>query len=184
MTTGFITRANTASDGTQLTDESYGGHLSANGRYVGFASDADNVIANDTNDVSDIFVKDMETGEVIRASTSADGEELESFYYYEFPVPPDYPGDLVATVTRGGVLSADGRFVAFTSTASNLVPGDTDREKDIFVKDVETGEIVRPGGNSTFPAYWSFGINVQDLSADGRYVAYGGTMRADTALPS
>ncbi|MEV6238133.1 hypothetical protein [Lentzea sp. NPDC051838] len=117
--------------------------ISADGRYVAFPSLASNLVRGDRNDVSDMFVKDLRTGVVRSASLGGDGPSFD---------PP--------------ALSADGRFVAFVSSASNLVPGDTNGQDDVFVTDMRSGRVSRvSGGNG--PAFGSPAI-----SADGRYVAF------------
>ncbi|NKE57314.1 hypothetical protein FXN61_10905 [Lentzea sp. PSKA42] len=117
--------------------------ISADGRHVAFPSLASNLVHGDRNDVSDVFVKDLRTGVVRSASRGGDGPSFD---------PP--------------ALSADGRFVAFVSSASNLVAGDTNGVDDVFVADMRTGRVERvSGGNG--PAFGSPAI-----SADGRYVAF------------
>jgi Tol biopolymer transport system component len=117
--------------------------ISADGRYVAFPSLASNLVHGDHNGVSDVFVKDLRTGVVRSASSGGDGPSFD---------PP--------------ALSADGRFVAFVSSASNLVAGDTNGVDDVFVTDMRTGHVTRvSGGNG--PAFGSPAI-----SADGRYVAF------------
>ncbi|MDT7789547.1 MAG: hypothetical protein QOF58_7966 [Pseudonocardiales bacterium] len=117
--------------------------ISADGRYVAFPSLASNLVFGDRNGVSDMFVKDLRTGLVRSASRGGDGPSFD---------PP--------------ALSADGRFVAFVSSATNLVPGDTNGVDDVFVTDMVSGRVSRvSGGNG--PAYGSPAI-----SADGRYVAF------------
>ena len=88
--------------------------LSANGRYAAFTSRAPNLVEGDRNGMSDVFVHDLVTGRTTRVSVSADGEEAN--------------GD---SFVSG--ISADGRVVAFTSLADNLVAGDTNGRKDVFV---------------------------------------------------
>jgi Tol biopolymer transport system component len=117
--------------------------ISADGRYVAFPSLASNLVHGDRNGVSDVFVSDLRTGVVRSASRGGNGPSFD---------PP--------------ALSADGRFVAFVSSASNLVPGDTNGVDDVFVTDMRTGRVERvSGGNG--PAYGS-----PAMSADGRYVAF------------
>lgn len=117
--------------------------ISADGRYVAFPSLASNLVHGDRNGVSDVFVKDLRTGVVRSASRGGDGPSFD---------PP--------------ALSADGRFVAFVSSAANLVAGDTNGVDDVFVTDMRTGRVSRvSGGNG--PAFGSPAI-----SADGRYVAF------------
>jgi Tol biopolymer transport system component len=88
--------------------------LSANGRYAAFTSRAANLVVGDTNGTSDVFVHDLWTGRTIRVSLTVHGTEAN--------------GD---SFVSG--ISADGRVVAFTSLADNLVPGDTNGRRDVFV---------------------------------------------------
>jgi tricorn protease-like protein len=92
-------------------------NLSTNGNTVSFASEASNLVANDTNGFMDIFVHDLETGTTDRVSLANDGSE----------------GNL--GVSYFNALSADGSVVAFMSLSSNLVAGDTNGVDDIFVRD-------------------------------------------------
>jgi Tol biopolymer transport system component len=88
--------------------------LSANGRYAAFTSRASNLVADDRNGRSDVFVHDLWTGRTLRASLTSEGTEAN--------------GD---SFVSG--ISADGRVVAFTSLADNIVPGDTNGYRDVFV---------------------------------------------------
>jgi len=124
--------------------------ISANGRYVAFISDASDLVANDTNDKKDVFVHDRDTGVTERISIASDGSQGNSISYQV-------------------AISADGRYVAFTSLASNLVLNDTNVKADVFVhdRDSNTTEIVSVAsdggqGDGYHPA----------ISADGRYVAF------------
>ena len=105
-----------ATDGTQGDGDSYEGSLSADGRYVAFMSDGSNLVAGDTNGHTDIFVHDRQSGETTRVSVATDGTQSDAWSW-------------------GGSLSADGRYVAFVSLASNLVAGDTIDSVDVFVHD-------------------------------------------------
>ncbi|RPF36512.1 PD40 domain-containing protein [Streptomyces sp. TLI_185] len=107
-------RVSTAADGTQADGPSDSVSLSANGRYAAFTSAADNLVPGDTNGVADIFLKDLRTGAVERVSLTADGGQA------------DGPSDAVS-------LSTTGR-AAFSSAATNLVPGDTNSVADVFVR--------------------------------------------------
>ncbi|MDX2706604.1 S8 family serine peptidase [Streptomyces sp. PA03-6a] len=145
--TGTTERVSVASDGTQGNGLSSAPALSADGRYAVFNSDADNLVPGDTNNTTDVFVRDRQTGTTSRISQGPDGG----------------PGD---GASREQSVSADGRYVAFQSAAGNLVPGDTDGEPDVFVRDRQTGTTTlvpgpRPGEN-TGPV----------ISADGRVVAF------------
>src|SRR5262249_42351583 len=100
--------------------------ISSDGRYVAFASDATDLVAADTNRRTDVFLRDRMTGRTTLVSTDSSGNQ----------------GNGVSGNAKGlpGVsISAQGRFVAFTSEATNLVPGDTKGHVDIFVHDVKTG---------------------------------------------
>ncbi|GCL34971.1 hypothetical protein SR1949_00630 [Sphaerospermopsis reniformis] len=119
LTTNTITRVSTASNGTQGNIDSGDASISANGRYVVFESTATNLVSNDYNYTRDVFVKDLTTGITTRVSTAADGTE----------------GDGYSEKTA---ISADGRYVVFSSLASNLVSGDTNNDYDVFVKDLLT----------------------------------------------
>ena len=103
--------------------------LSGDGRYVAFESTATNLVAGDTNGVRDMFVHDLQTGTTVRASVSASGQEADG-------------------TSLDAFLSPDGRYVAFESTATNLVSGDTNGMSDVFVKDLVTGAIVRVSTDS------------------------------------
>ncbi|MFC8514907.1 TolB family protein [Streptomyces sp. NPDC057257] len=107
-------RVSTAADGTQSDGPSAGVSLTADGSRVAFVSSADNLVPGDTNGVADVFLKDLRTGAVERISLAADGTQS------------DGPADAVS-------LGADAR-AAFSATATNLVPGDTNGDADIFVR--------------------------------------------------
>ncbi len=94
--------------------------LSADGRYVAFSSEATDLVGADTNGWQDVFVRDLATGSNILVSTSTDGLQANG-------------------ISTEASLSGDGRGVAFTSSATNLVANDSNRAKDVFVRDLETG---------------------------------------------
>jgi Tol biopolymer transport system component len=146
--------------------------ISADGRYVAFGSRATNLVANDTNNSSDVFVRDLVTGTTTRVSTDSSGNQA-NFTGITFGRD--------ASASSNPSISADGRYVAFQSLAPNLVPEGKDySDFDIFVKDRVTGKTTRvsvdSNGNEGIPLG---GIGVIDLgsldpsiSADGRYVAF------------
>ncbi|GGU20797.1 M36 family metallopeptidase [Nocardioides albus] len=151
-TTGVVERASVASDGTEGNDTSTLVSLSADGRYVAYDSLSTNLVGDDSNDTSDIFLRDREIGTTERVSVASDGTEANAH--------SDRPA-----------VSGDGRYVAFDSSATNLVPGDTNGRPDVFVRDRVTGAIemvsvtaAGAGGNGLSYA--------ASISSDGRYVAY------------
>ncbi len=150
--TGAIALVSTASDGRQANDSSFAPSVSADGRLIAFQSAASNLVPGDLNAVSDIFVKDLETGVVARVSTSTNGVE----------------GNNAADAPQ---ISPDGRYVVFRSVASNLVPGDNGATADIFVKDLVTGALTRvsEGQAGLNPNDNSFGAAI---AADGSVVAF------------
>lgn len=139
-------------DGVQGTNVNNVTTISGNGRYVAFNSHSDNLGAS-VNDHPNIFVKDLQTGVLLIATTVAGG------------APVNGRSNWVS-------ISGDGRFVAFESEASNLVAGDTNGAADIFVRDIQTGQIVRisvdQSGNQ------GNGASLKpSISADGQYVTFG-----------
>jgi Tol biopolymer transport system component len=126
--------------------------ISQNGRYVGFATRAENLVTGDTNGFSDVFLLDRVAGTMTLVSTTATGEQATN------------DSSFVA-------ISDDGRFVAFGSLATNLVPGDDNGVRDLFVKDLTTGAIERASVSSD-EAQSNGPIEYASMSADGRYVAF------------
>src|SRR5216117_711012 len=158
--TGMTERVSVASDGTQANEVSSYPALSADGRFVAFQSDATNLVVDDTNGATDVFVHDRQTGTTERVSVASGGGtqgNRNSGGFFAFPA-----------------LSADGRLVAFQSAATNLVADDTNGATDVFVHDRQTGTTERvsvASGRSQ-----GNGSNAGPvLSADGRFVAFHGT---------
>jgi Tol biopolymer transport system component len=159
--TGVTTRVSVDSSGTQGNGQSAFPAISANGRFVAFPSVATNLVGGDSNESSDVFVHDRQTGETTRVSVNSSGTQGN-----------DYSGFLG---NRDTSLSADGRFVAFVSRANNLVPGDTNGAKDVFVHDRVCRTTIRVNvdsfsnqGNGTSAGFSS----ATSISADGRFVAF------------
>ncbi|HUC90125.1 MAG TPA: hypothetical protein VMR45_04960 [Patescibacteria group bacterium] len=154
---GTTTRVSVASDGTQGNDASIRPTISDNGRYVAFEGWGSSLVANDTNNAPDIFVRDRQHDTLTRVSVAQDGTQSND-------------------QSRYASISGDGRFVAFQSMATNidsLGSGDTNGNFDIFVKNIRNGEVTRenvtPAGglSNGFAMYPS-------LNANGRYVAFVG----------
>ncbi|MEP0766206.1 MAG: PD40 domain-containing protein [Fimbriimonadia bacterium] len=138
--------------GTEGNGASTYASVSGDGRFVAFHSSAWNLVPDDTNGTTDVFVRNTVAGTTERISVSSTGTQANGLC--------NYPA-----------ISADGRYVAFRSSASNLVSGDTNGIRDIFVRDRLLGTTERvslssagaqANGDSDFPA----------ISSDGRYVAF------------
>jgi Tol biopolymer transport system component len=121
--TGETTLESVSSDGTQGNEGSTATAISADGRYVAFWSEADNLVEGDTNEGAEWFVHDRVTGETTLISVSISGDEAQGNEGYLFPY-----------------VSADGRCWTFISDESNLVEGDTNGVSDVFVRCLGTGK--------------------------------------------
>ena len=150
--TGATTRVSVSSNGAQANAGSVSPSISADGRYVAFTSGASNLVAGDTNGVSDVFVHDRRTGRTTLVSRSTAGVQGNNF-------------------STGAAISADGRYVAFGSFASNLVPGDTNGTWDVFVHDRQTGVTTRVSVDSN-GTEGNLPSSSPAISADGRFVAF------------
>jgi Tol biopolymer transport system component len=158
---GATERVSVDSSRTQGDGPSFGPWISADGRYIAFSSLATNLVPGDTNGSGDVFVRDRQTGTTERVSVDSSGLEGNNF-----------SGDQFHRLS----ISADGRCVAFASFASNLVPGDTNAQPDIFVRDRQLGttELVSVDTHGA-PANGSSGMFGLAISADGRYVTFDST---------
>ena len=145
-------RVSVDSAGVEGDGGSYGRALTADGRIIAFGSLATNLVAGDTNGCGDVFVHDLTTGVTERVSVDSSGVEGDS--------DSGQPS-----------ISADGRFVAFVSAATNLVTGDTNGFWDIFVRDRSTGVTERVSVDST-GAQADYESITATISADGRFVAF------------
>ena len=125
-------RVSVDSAGGEVDGNSFSPAISGNGRYVAFRSLATNLVTGDSNGKSDIFVHDLSTAQTTRASIDSSGLEGN--------------GD-----SLDPVLSADGRWLAFYSYATNLVVGDTNAFSDVFVHDRQAGSTTRVRARSPFP---------------------------------
>ncbi|MEZ5094393.1 TolB family protein [Nocardioides sp.] len=168
--------------------------ISADGRYVLFDSFASSLVLGDTNQNSDVFVYDADTHELERltdgdrgsyaAGISDDGRYVVLYSFATNLVPDDTNGsrdvflydrdtDTIKRLTNGSssafdpAISADGQWVSFYSGASNLVAGDTNRNRDVFLYEVATGTTTRiTDGNGASSS------SRKALSADGRYLTF------------
>jgi Tol biopolymer transport system component len=163
--TPTTTRVSVDSGGAEGSGHSYSPSISGDGRYVAFDSDANDLVAGDTNFLSDIFVHELPGGPTTLVS-------VDSFDAQDVPSSSFSPS-----------ISADGRYVAFDSNA-DLVADDTNGTVDIFVRDRDAdgnGTYDEPGpvGVSTVRvSVATGGVEVNDpsfspsISSDGRYVAF------------
>ena len=149
--------ASISDEGAQGNNDSDRATISADGRFVAFASIADNLVPGDTNFSSDVFVRDRRNETIERVSVGPLGVEGDgNSGWLSLLGTPD--------------ISRDGRFVAFASEASNFVAGDVPFTADVFVHDrkTHTTELISrgvdglPAGGSTAPS----------ISGDGRFVAF------------
>ena len=213
--TATTQRVSVASGGGETDLGSYNPTVSVDGRYVAFASDATNLVTDDTNGLTDIFVRDMAAGVTVRVSVSLAGGDSSGASYspaisadgHRIAFASDAP-DLVADDTNGTtdvfvrefqpdlssgstvrvstsifggdsdaasyspVISGDGSTVAFVSDATNLVSDDTDGTTDVFAVGLAPGSVTTRvsvaagGGDPDGPSFFSA------LSADGRFVAF------------
>ena len=152
LQTGETTRVSVSTSGAEANGDSFAPALSSDGRYVAFASAATNLVDGDTNDANDVFVRDRQTNTTTRVSVGYDGSQANG--------GSDQPS-----------LSGDGRLVAFTSAATNIVSGDVNANRDAFVYDRQTGTAVNlsVGNDGTQADLDSF---TPELSANGRFVAF------------
>jgi Tol biopolymer transport system component len=160
---GTTERVSVSSTGTAGHNFSTGAAVSADGRFVAFSSFASNLVPGDTNGTTDVLVHDRQSGTTERVSV--DSRERQS-------VGGDQDGALDTNFGRPSI-SADGRLVAFTSDAENLVAGDGNFDLDVFVHDRQTQTTVRSSvrtdGTETGFELGSFNAA---LSADGQVVAF------------
>jgi len=141
-----------ATDGTQADGPSEQPWISVDGRCVVFASRATNLVPDDTNGASDIFLHVLKTGVTTRVSVAPDGSQLD--------------GDSVYPR-----LSATGRWLAFLSAATDLVPADANQRSDVFVRNMKTGavEAVSVATDGTLADGDSGHLSI---TANGRFVAF------------
>ena len=153
--TGETERVSVATDGTEGDWNSFAASISGDGRYVAFESEAGNLVAGDTGWLSDIFVRDRQApGTTVRVSIASDGSQADDGSYW-------------------AAISADGRYVAFDSDATNLVSADFNASADVFVRDTQANTTTRVSLSSSGAEGTAHGIDLHPaISLDGRYVAY------------
>lgn len=146
-------RVSVSSAGAQGDGPSFlHGVLTPDGRFVAFQSEATNLVPGDTNGVRDVFVRDRSTGTTVRVSVTSSGAQGNG-------------------ASSAPAISADGRFVVFESTSTNLVAGDTNFSPDVFLHDRASGTTTRASVSST-GAQADGGGSTPAISADGEWIAY------------
>lgn len=149
---GTTKRINVGTNGAQANGTSVLNSISDDGRYISYTSQASNLVSADTNGLSDIFIYDRQTGTTERINIGTNGIQANGS-------------------SSASALSGDGRYVVYESEASNLVAGDTNDKKDIFIYDRQTKitERVDVANDGTQSSVDSYSASISD---DGRYVAF------------
>ena len=150
-------RVSVSSSGTQGNGSSGGPEVSADGRYVVFTSIASNLVPGDTNGLNDVFIRDLVEGTTRRVSVSNGGAQANE---------------------DSSLPSISGRHVAFQSDASNLVAGDTNGIRDVFVRDLINGTTIRVSVSNTGA---QSNQSSDDPAIGGNTVAF--TSRATNLVP-
>lgn len=152
LSTGITRIASTNSNGQVVTSGNNEATISYDGRYVAFAAFSP-LVPEDTNETFDVYRRDLQTGNIILVSKTASG-------------------GIANRASNQAVISGDGQFVAYISRATNIVPGDTNENNDVFVYNVKTGvtqriNVTSRGNQALGETYYP------DISYDGRFVSYG-----------
>lgn len=150
--TGSVRRLSRTPVSPDSDGDSFNPDISSDGRFVSFESDATNLVPADNNGVRDIFVQDIETGIPERVSLAWNGEEANGNSY-------------------ASSISHDGRFVAFSSDATNLVQYDFNGARDVFLYD-RTLDFIRRVSVSTGGAQGNRASDEPHISGDGRCVVF------------
>jgi len=210
LQTGATIRVSTDSRGIQADGASDSATISANGRFVAFASDAGHLVADDTNAARDVFVKDLKTGKLTCVSCDGDGQlgnrhslspsinssgrlvvfasladnfaKADGNSASDIFVKNVATGDLFRVTTNASgeeangyslapAICGNGRYVVFYSTANNLTPNGGNFRSDIYIKDLKTGALANLSTNAQGELGDAFSFN-PTISANGRYVAF------------
>lgn len=164
-TTELVSLSTSGEPGNETSNQP---SISADGRYVAFESYASNLVPGDTNDVGDIFVHDRLTGVTTRESVAPNGQQFVS--------PEPHYGSFLGDGSFFPHLSADGRYLAFNSDATNAVsrPDCNGCVSLAFLRDRKTGSLRLVGAdrNGRYPSESLRTETADGISADGRYVAF------------
>lgn len=150
--TGKTSMVSVNNAGNPGNDDSSSARISNNGRYIVFHSDAQNLVEGDTNNASDIFLHDIKKGTTRLISANSSGSQGNGGSYHAH-------------------ISNNGRYVVYASDASNLVEGDNNNAKDIFLYDTKKGT-TRIISNSSFGVQGNSTSDNPRISSRGRYIVY------------
>ena len=151
-------RISVANDGSEGQGSAAFPHTNQDGRYVTFSSSASNLVTGDTNNISDVFLRDTLLGTTQRINIAYDGSQANYTLEGSFSLP-------------WSSISADGRYIAFDSSSTNLVKDDTNNVRDIFLRDTllnTTTRISVASDGSEGNGYSFYPI----ISGNGRYVLF------------
>jgi hypothetical protein len=156
--TGATVLVSVAKTGFVSTSGGFAPSVSADGRFVSFASAGSDFVDGDTNGQLDVFLRDMNNGTTAMVSASQTG------------APADL-GVVVYNVAGKREISDDGRYVAFASSATNLVPTPNNGKSQVYVKDMATGLVTRASVDGSNVA-GNDASSAAALSGNGRVVAF------------
>ena len=174
---GRTERVDVTSAGRAITDSHVQTtSISSTGRFVAFDSDSQ-LAAGDTNGATDVYLRDTETGTTRLVSRGLGAVPARGLQVFGTPGDIEFQRD---NLSFDPSISGNGRYIAFTSTAMDLIPGDTNLAADVFVHDMRTGRTVRASVSSTKvqangPSY------LPSISGNGRYVSF--TSEATDLVP-
>ncbi len=148
LETGELRLGSSTQSGVPGNESSWRGKLSDDGRHLVFTSDSSNFVSGVSGE--QIYIKDLQTGEIRLGSGTQDG------------VHGNAP-------SASASINADGRYIVFDSTATNLIPGVTGQQ--VYLKDLTTGELKLANSNQS--GMQGNGVSaIGKVSADGRYVVF------------
>lgn len=133
-------------------DDSDGVDISSDGRFAVFKSTASNLVDNDTNNVADIFVKDRQTNQIRRVSVASGGIQSNG-------------------ISQEAKISGNGRYVVYTSLATNLIPNDINNSRDVFLYDLQLNTNTLVTSDST-GALANLGGHSPDVDSSGSTVVF------------
>ncbi len=147
---GTTTRISIRSDNLQANGDSYEASVSDNGLSVVYSTKASNLVTGDTNNVPDVMLRNRQANQTVRVNVSTAGTQANA-------------------ASAGARVSGNGRYIAFTSSASNLSPGDSNGADDAFIRDRFNATTTRI---SLYPAQGNADSAVAAISANGRFVLF------------